>query len=145
MAMSEDTSDDWGGADLKAMLRHQLASPVSAVDQDSPAPPADAGSEDEGETFGALFACAAPAPETLAAVKDFAKRSQLDASHLLPEPVATVLYFAALAAALVRCDRRITRLDDQALRTGFTWTTEQAWVDVMLRRLCAEAVGRLGN
>ena len=53
----------------------------------------------------------------------------------LPSEVAAALYYTSIAAALVRLDARITRLQDADLRRGLLWTTEQAWLDEATKQL----------
>src|SRR5262249_18508201 len=55
------------------------------------------------KSFGDLLAHPHPLLELLEFVKDFAKENRTDAESPLPREVATVLYYACIAAALARC------------------------------------------
>ena len=58
----------------------------------------------------------------------------------MPRDIATMLYFACAAAALVRCGERITRLDDTKLREGLEWAIAQSWLDGTSRELFTAAL-----
>ena len=132
-----------------AVLRHLLAAPVP-LDL-SALTAASAGkirnwADSQGlllKSFGDLFAHPHPLVELLELVKEFAKEHRTDAESPLPREVATVLYYASIAVALVRCGHRITRHDDATLRQGFQWGIDQAWVDEPVRNLLREGLARL--
>jgi len=63
----------------------------------------------------------------------------------LPDEVATALYYAAIAAALIRCEERITDLDDASLRHGFQWGVEQPWGDEAVKSVLREALASIPN
>jgi hypothetical protein len=42
--------------------------------------------------------------------------------------------------ALLRCQKRITSMDDAALLAGFTWVVQQAWVDDHTKSIFGEAL-----
>jgi RNA polymerase sigma-70 factor (ECF subfamily) len=94
-------------------------------------------------SFAQLLHHPSPRPELLELVKDFAKEHRSDPESPLGREVATVLYYATLAAALTRCGARITRHDDDTLRQGFRWGHEQPWVDEATRGLFREGLQRL--
>ena len=58
----------------------------------------------------------------------------------MPRPIASVLYFASIAAALVRCRRRITGLTNDDLVVGFRWMLAQPWLDTPTRTLINEGL-----
>src|SRR5579859_7563853 len=69
------------------------------------------------DRFSTLFTRADPPIEML----EYAKRLAKAVRHRPDSPadkVATLLYYCAIATALVRCGRRITELDDAALAFG---------------------------
>ena len=131
------------------LLRHLLTAPVpldlgalTAENADKIREWADA----QGlllKSFGDLFAHPHPLVELLELVKDFAKEHRTDAESPLPREVATVLYYASIAVALVRCRHRITRYDDATLRQGFQWGIDQTWVDESVRAILREGIAHL--
>jgi hypothetical protein len=99
-------------------------------------------------TFGDLLRHPQPPIELLCLVKDYAKGlsdAPPEATHAVPAEIATCLYFATLAAALVRCGQRISALDDRALCRGFEWASFQSWISADLRTLLREAARMLGR
>ncbi|MDH3584325.1 MAG: hypothetical protein OER86_08935, partial [Phycisphaerae bacterium] len=89
------------------------------------------------ETLLDLFLHDDPPLDLLVAVKDYAKGLYHDDPSPLPREVAAVLYFASLAVAGRHHDRKITDLDDAAVRRGTAWASTQDWVDDTTRRLLA--------
>jgi RNA polymerase sigma-70 factor (ECF subfamily) len=128
-------------ADAAALLRYALAAPVP-LDPEATDPGA-AGRRPR--SLGELLHHPSPLPELLEQAKDFAKENRNDPESPLTREVATVLYYAAIAAALARCGRRITRSDDEALRRGFQWCCKQPWLDEATRGLLDEGLLRLGE
>ena len=59
------------------------------------------------------------------------------------------MYFATIVAAMIRCGRRITNLDDEAVLKGVEWSLRQSWLDDRTRALLADGEqfirGRLGG
>jgi len=121
--------------ELGAVLRHQL---LALLRTDLPGEAAAAGEK----TFKDLLADPRPALETLTRLKEFAKEAR-KAGGKLPEAVATVLYFASIAAGLLRCGKRITQLDDNAIRGGVEWALGLPWLDESLKGLFQQADKRL--
>lgn len=132
--------------DLGEVLRGQLAARIvfdpsrlaTAANRDGAADAA--GSL---RSLGDLLADPNPPLELLELTKEFAKASDGRSDAPLPPPVATVLYYAAILAALLRHGRRITRLPDRALRDGVAWALRRPWLDAGTRRLFREAAERL--
>jgi hypothetical protein len=113
------------------ILRHQLAVPL-AVDLGDPAEEAKSALGSARilpMTFAELLHHRAPPVAMLQRIKRFAKARKSNPNGPLPEEVATVLYYAAIAVALKRCQQRITSMDDAALLAGCRWVLLQAWVD----------------
>ncbi len=128
---------EWPQEELAAIWRHQLAAPVQAEAPGVRIP------LDEGlgrrvaglvrgrciVTFGDLFQHPHPPMELLQEVKDFAKANRDHPESLLPPEISSLLYYASIAAALLRCGHRISRLDDVALRQGIEWALAQPGLD----------------
>jgi hypothetical protein len=124
----------WNDADRAAMLRHHLSLPL-----DEPAVEADDGWS--GRSHRDLFTQPDTPLPRLRQAKDRAKRGVTDGDDgPLPRDVATVLYYAALAAAHAFHHTAITRLDPMQVRTGLRWTLELPWLDGDLRRLFERAL-----
>lgn len=140
----------WQPDELGEILAHQLRAPLRTDLPNLPELPprsiegagAEAESQPVGaalpETFGELLAHPRPPVEWLEAVKNFAKALRAGGGAVLPEEIATVLYFAAIAAALARLGRRITSMDDASLRYSFDWALGQPWLDPATRALLAD-------
>jgi hypothetical protein len=94
-------------------------------------------------TFAELLQHARPPVALLERVKFFAKASKIRATGPLPPQVATVLYFASIVVARLRCDARITGLDDDAILKGTQWALAQSWIAHPMRALFEEAAARL--
>lgn len=146
-ALSELMSDDphgrgeWTESEYADILRHQLDAPIlidlsrlSVADQTQLREISDL-SRGEILNFGHLLDSPAPPADLLVLTKDFAKLSDRDEARLLPPPVASVLYYAAIAAALLRLNVRITALGDEQIGSGVEWALSQDWLTPALRRL----------
>ena len=139
----------WGPEDLAAIFRHQMAAPVQfdlAMLDPCMAERVRLAARAHGlllQSFGDLFRHAHPPLKLLEMVRDFAKRSAASAAGPLPEELCTLLYFMAIAAALVHHRRRITRLAPAALERGLTWAAGRTWIDEDARRLLDEALRSL--
>ncbi len=137
----------WKPEELGSILAHQLAAPlagdlrryVADLDHKLASAPARA------RTFGQLLFHAQPPVELLEGVKRFAKAARADPESPLPDEIATVLYFAAIVSAMLRCGQRITRMDDEALRYSLDWARKQVWLDAQTRALFDEASAALGG
>jgi hypothetical protein len=96
-------------------------------------------------SFADLFNHPAPSLALLQLVKDFAKANRNHPESGLPREIATALYFASIAAALVRLDERISQLPDTELQRGLRWTQEQKWLDEKTRTLLDGALKKLSG
>jgi hypothetical protein len=149
MSLGSGSRRVWLDDELGAIFRHQMSAPVQF----------DLGNLEPGlasrlsnlcasegglvKSFGDLFRHPHPPVELLELVKRFAKASRTHPESPLPHEIATVLYFLSIAAAQVRCGRRITDLDDQALRRGMMWAMEQEWTAGETRSLLKAAITQL--
>jgi hypothetical protein len=135
----------WSPQELGAILRHQLAAPLEFdLGAEGDAALADriadyAGIQPPIRTFGELLFHPHPPIELLELVKEYAKSCRAGDDGVLPDEIATVLYALGIAAAMTKCDRRITRLDDQALEHLIDWVSEQTWLDAASRQLLDSA------
>jgi RNA polymerase sigma-70 factor (ECF subfamily) len=137
--------------DCAALLQHILAAPLPFdlgtvdVERTDQLAACGHGGGREWPSLGELLHHPQPSPELLEQVKDFAKENGTDPESPLPREVATLLYYASIAAALARCGRRISRQDDAALRWGFEWGGAQPWVDEATRAVLGEGLRALGD
>src|SRR5271154_1131399 len=112
--------------DAAAILRHQLAAPLLPDLLATPgAEPARLQALIQNrlgaESFLRQLTTINPSLELLEAIKRFARFANETPSHPLRGNAAMILYYAAIAAALLRCNARITQLSDDKLRESFTW------------------------
>jgi hypothetical protein len=151
MASGEERAPLWRPDELAAMFRHQMSAPVLM----------DLGSFDprtanqlktltaaQGlllSSFADLFNHANPPLQLLQLVKDFAKTNLDHPESGLPREIATALYYASIAAALVRLDKRISQLPDKDLQRGLNLTREQPWLDERTKSLLAEALKKISG
>lgn len=131
---------EWQSNELHAILQHQLAAalaPDPAVDK-----PATPGAP---STFRELLSQPNPPIELLRRAKDFAKIRRNQPELGLPVEIATAIYFAAIAAALVHLGTRISELSDPHLVDGFDWCRKRPWMDGALRSLMDAAATRVAQ
>lgn len=144
--MSDAPGPSWRPEELGAILRHQLAAPIEF---DLGAVPRGAARRIRSaataknllvRSFSDLLLHPRPPIELLRLTKDFAKANRHQPDSPIPAEIATLLYFASVAAALVRLRERITELDDAALAAGFAWCREQPWMEAGLGALFNDAL-----
>ena len=136
----------WRDDELGAIMTHQLTAPLQ-VDlinlERGLAIKVRNLAESQGLTlksFGDLLAHPHPPVELLKMTKDFAKACRLSPRGPLPREIASVLYFASIAAALVRCRLRITGLGNDDLEDGLRWVLARSWVDAPTRTLIKKSL-----
>lgn len=125
---------EWSEQDLRDILDHVLATSLTHLLVDVPVVPA--------ETVGDYFSNPDASMDTLMRLKSFAKSCRSDLEGQLPKPIATVLYFASLAAAQVRHGRAETTLESEGLCEGYRWMTSCGWVSADLKTLASQAIER---
>jgi hypothetical protein len=131
----------WEPNELGAILEHQLSAPLEhdlglvdravagrlAALNTAGGPPL--------RSFADLLHHPNPPLELLELTKRFAKACRNDRNSPLPGEIATVLYFLSIVVAITKCDRRITKMDDPALRYSLDWALKQPWLDTSTRGL----------
>lgn len=147
LQLERDDESLWDASDLQAILRHQLDAEIEfdltefgGVAKETMASLAVAGGEAAARTFGQVLTGADPSLELLDMIRRFAKRCRTHGSDGIPEEVATVLYYAAIAAAKLRCRASISQLDDETLLFGLDWGLAQPWIAAPLKDLFAETI-----
>ena len=139
----------WAPDELAAIFRHQMATPVFV----------DLGGFDPGtairlktlseaqglllKSFSDLFHHPSPPVELLKLTKDFAKANMDHPESGLPTEIVSVLYYTSIATALVRCDARISHLNDADLRRGLLWAKDQAWIDEETKSCCLRPLEKI--
>lgn len=150
-AIEDQTGTSWDKGDLAALLRHQLSAPLEEESESKlPDDLAKAQSSTEREaapirTFNDLFHHPSPPLALLRMVKDFAKLNRIQNRGALPPEVAVVIYYAAIAAALLRHGEAISNLAPTQLLKGIVWALERPWLDGSLEDLFRETRRRLGQ
>jgi hypothetical protein len=139
----------WRQDDLSGILDHQLQTPLMCDLRPDPgqlvrlreissfagAPPLN--------TFTDLLNHPSPPLWLVKLAKNFAKNLDGQTEHALPEEIASTMYLAAIALALVRLGERITALNDAGLIEGFKWVARQRWMPEGILALIREAIVQL--
>ncbi|CAN5351704.1 hypothetical protein BH09PLA1_BH09PLA1_33580 [soil metagenome] len=125
--------------EMAAMLAHQLAAPIAA---DLKLTDEQLKQAAQFATVGNLLDHASPPVWLLEEMKQLAKRNRAHGDPSVRQ-ISTMLYYDAIAAALVRCKSRITDLTDDQLRDGFNWAKEQSWIDNKTRQRIESAAASL--
>lgn len=130
--VSAFAKDDYAG-----ILRHQLDAPVLTITADEPW---DQGpmAPDPSLTFRRVLLAKTADRDRLEMIRRYAKH-QVQAPDYLPEPVALVLYYAAIAAGLVGLNQKLTSLPTPAVREGLAWAMHEPWVDPAVHHLLKTA------
>jgi hypothetical protein len=124
----------WSEQDAAAALRHQLAAPLlldllshGVVESRLEELAARMARRNQPSTQSFLAQLTSPTPvfDVLDAIKHVAREHRDDPASPLRGAPATVLYFAAVAAALVGCRARLSGLPDAELLSGFRWAERQ--------------------
>jgi hypothetical protein len=136
---TEPSRPCWNESDYAGLLRHQLnaslANDLGTMFQDAPA----LVKQENGTTFGALLASANPSLPLLRMVRHFAKKLADRGDAYYPADLARVLYFSAIAAALVHSGSKITSLPIEDAQTGFQWALNCSWLTTDLKNLFKKA------
>ena len=151
MSTSEEGARLWRADELAAIFKHQISTPM-LVDLGS-FDPRTANklkivSEAHGlllKSFSDLFHHPAPPAELLELVKNFAKANLDHPESGLPNEIASALYYTSIASALVKLDKRITKLPDADLWRGLGWAREQGWLDGATRELLGAALEKISG
>jgi hypothetical protein len=131
----DETQSLWSEGDNAAMIHHLLDSPI----------PGNPNSSATASTFGRLLASHNPDVDQLRRVKEFAKSCRTNPQSGLPEDIATVLYYAAIAAARLRCGHAISQLSVVELRDGIKWALTRDWLPDPLKHLFQDAARQLST
>ena len=151
LSLGAPDQSPWGADELEVVLRARLAAPL--LDDAAPAvigtrrpelESAMASAAPPVETLADLMHHAAPPMPLIQFLKDAARAARQDPDAATPVDVSVLLYFAAIAVALLRHGTRITSLPDAALREGLAWAGRRPWADRRTRSMFEEAVRAVG-
>jgi hypothetical protein len=136
----------WGPQELKEMLRHQLSAPLQLSLGTLSAEVSHQIKESQLErllTLEQLLHDPSPSIELLKLVKRFAKLCRRDRENSLPSEIVMLLYYASIAAAMVRLDQAISDLGPASLKRGMGWLATQEWLSDDLRTLLNQGLAWL--
>ena len=141
----------WRPDELGAIFRHQMAAPI-LVDLAGfdPATASRLKTLSDAQnlllkSFLDLFLHPVPPLELLSLTKDFAKINMDHPDSSLPREIAAVLYYASIAAAFVRLDKRISQLTDADFQRGLAWAKAQSWIQTAFTQLFDQALEKLAQ
>jgi len=146
--LDERPASPWCDEELGDILRHQLRAPLLfdlGRESDGWAREAGRTSAAPLNNFGDLLRHPSPPLELLRLTKEFAKTIDQRPDSLVPSPVATTLYYAAIIVALLRHGQWITDLDADALRLGVNWVLKLVWLDPDVRALFEQWMAQSWN
>jgi hypothetical protein len=151
LGLGDTGAAEWRPEELRAILEHQLSAPLSldlpssgGASREGPEPAATAGTSGKRiETFDDLFHHPAPPVALLRMVKDFAKANCNHPESVLPNEIATLLYYESIVAARTHAGEQISHLTDDELKAGIGWVLVQPWVDAKTRGLFEEGLSAL--
>ncbi len=149
LKLEEGRRDEWGTDEVEQILEHQLQAPladeIGRIYPEKQDQVRDQGRAQEPpiETVGDLLRHDAPPEDLLDMLKDGAKAARRDTTESLPVEVPTAIYFASIAAALVKNDERISSLSSEEMKKGFDWASGQDWFGKQLKDLLQEATRKL--
>ena len=92
-----------------------------------------------GETFGSLLKDPETDISTIKKIKDFSRKMVESAKSEAEHDAAAVIYYAAIASALVFHDQRITSFSHTKLRDSFAEMIQNTWLTSDLVKLFVEA------
>jgi|SRR5579862_1517660 len=149
LRLSEDAQALWRPDEMPELFEHLLSAPLELERKpDTTEKPREYGQATNAIgspriTFGGLLHERTTNLDLFMSAKEFAKRERSNSSSLLPKPVATVLYFAIIAAAIEQHGKRITELGDKELKDGLRWSEAQPWLDQKTSRLLRACLAKL--
>ncbi|MCA8963071.1 MAG: hypothetical protein KDC38_21255 [Planctomycetes bacterium] len=136
LGLQESAEDLWCEADWGALLRHQLATPLElSLDSVSLVEPVHAADR----TIAEILSDPSASSEDLTSVRRFARSARTHPDFPLAPEVATVLYFAAVAAASVHRGERSGSLSSDRIQQGYEWCLDQGWIPAELSALFTAA------
>jgi hypothetical protein len=142
---------NWTPADIESIYHHQLSTPINVELGQLDAVTANRVREicaADGlllSGIGDLLGHRNPPVDLLIIIKDFAKASMEHPESPLPTEVYAAIYWSCIAAAMVRCNVRISSLSSSQLRDGVQWALHQSWIAADRRDLFEKAMNLLAE
>ncbi len=135
---------EWSTDDLVAIYQHQVSTPLdvefAAMEPAQRQVMNEFLGDERRASILSLLRHESPPVEALGLLKDYAKVARDHPTSPIPLEVATTLYWLAVAAALVRCGRRISSLPVDDLDAGFIWASTRPWIDLPEAALVVQAM-----
>ena len=135
-AVESESQEVWSEQELPALFLHQME---AQLDLGTGAGDVRAARANEALTFVQVLSAPQPAVELLNQVKRQAKLMGRQAESAALRQISGVVYLAAVSAALVRCEVRITRASDAELDVRLRWAASRSWIDAETRGLLEDA------
>jgi hypothetical protein len=151
LADDDVSTSAWAEHELASVFAHQLSIRLNDLFADMPTVPAMNFLDNARQltppitTLGELLVHQHPPVDLLRAVKELARSSTSGRTTVVSSDVASVIYFAAIASALVHCGKRITRSDNKTLLEGFRVARGRPWLTEPVARLFQAAAEQLGR
>ena len=141
--------EPWGADELGAILRHQLQTPMlfdlegsdSQIQRNLQALVDFHGHLKR--SFGSVLHQPDNPAELLVLIKEFAKAMLAHPDSAMPSPIAEVLYYTSIAAALVWRNHWISQLGADELAACFQRIAAQPWVDEATHEILRAAIEKL--
>jgi hypothetical protein len=130
----------WKPEELGEILSHQLKMSASTDSFGSADQP---GSDPTAQSLRQLLNDPHPSIDLLNKIRRAAKADCNSDAALLPRDTALVIYYACIAAALVRLGQKISDLDDTKLSQAFSWVLRRRWLDSGLMDLFTQAAAAI--
>jgi hypothetical protein len=134
--LDADQDSVWEPLDLERLLRRLLNAPVAEALRGF----SQIGTQ--STTLAAVFTEPGPSLEMFTAIKEWSRRSTRAPEPPLPSDIASLLYFAAIAAAHLRHGQWISKLDPALLRQGIEMLLAKPWLGEPFRGLFQEFIAR---
>jgi hypothetical protein len=143
VSAADEIGTVWSDEDLAAIFAHQLRTTLVFVAREAGSVDDVTVMHDPACTVGQMLCPETPSLEALVLVKDYCKAIRAGRGGFLPQPVATALYYLAIATAWCRCGKRISRLTRDQLIAGLAWIEEQPWTPQRVRHASHELAATL--
>jgi hypothetical protein len=134
--LDADQDSVWEPLDLERLLRDLLNVPLAEALRGF----SQVGTQ--STTLAAVFTEPDTSLELLTAIKERSRRSTRAPEPPLPSDIASLLYFAAIAAAHLRHDQWISKLDPTLLRQGIEMLLAKSWLGEPFSGLFQEFIAR---